>query len=129
MSHGLTSLSGSTMMKLADSAYCSVCMSAEKEGKLKSICKDVAFLQKGFSNWKNDTEGFCQRETSKCHIKAVQVMVVLPKSCQDMGEALSSAQAREKAENRQLLLKIFQNIKFLAHQGLPFRGQMMPRTI
>ena len=44
--------------EIADSAYCSLCMSVEKEGKLKATCKDVAFLQKGFSNWKDATEGF-----------------------------------------------------------------------
>ena len=49
-------------------------------------------------------------------------MVVLPKSCQDVGEALSSAHAREKAENRRVLLKIFQSVKFLGCQGLSLRG-------
>ena len=40
----------------------------------------------------------------------------------DVGECLSSQHAKEKSERRQLFMKILQNIAFLAHQGLPLRG-------
>jgi len=35
---------------------------------------------------------------------------------------LSSEHAKEKAENRQILYKILTNVLYLAHQGLPLRG-------
>ena len=75
-------------------------------------CKDVAFVSKGFTNWKDATEGFRRHEKSKCHADAVQVMVVLPKSTADVGEVLSSVHAQEKADNRQILLKILENVQY-----------------
>ena len=40
----------------------------------------------------------------------------------DVGEMLSSQHAKEKAERRQCLLKIIENVKFLVCQGLALRG-------
>ena len=84
--------------------------------------KDLAFLRKGFTNWKDATEGFHRHELSKCHQEAIQVMIILPRTVQDVGESLSTAHARNKAENRRVLLKILQNVKFLGRQGIAFRG-------
>ena len=41
---------------------------------------------------------------------------------EDMGEILSSCHTDEKSTNRQCLLKILSNVKFLARQSLPLRG-------
>jgi len=60
----------------SDAAFCHVCAKAEEEGKLKSNLKDSAFIQRGFCNWKDATEGFRRHEGSKCHQDALQVMVV-----------------------------------------------------
>ena len=38
----------------------------------------------------------------------------------DVGESLSSARAQNKAENRRVLQKILQNVKFLGRQGIAF---------
>ena len=102
-----------------DAAFCYLCGRAEKEGKLQASSKDQAFQKTESSNWKNATERFRQHEQSKCHIDAVQVMVVLPKSVRDIGETLSEsdAHAQSKAENRKVLLKILQNVQFLGRQG------------
>ena len=56
-----------------------------------------------------------------CHKEAVQVSITLPACCADVGEMLSSQHAQQ-AENRDCLLKILANLKFLARQGLPQRG-------
>ena len=104
-----------------DAALCHLCARAENGGKLMANCKDVAFVSKGFTNWKDATEGFRRHEKSKCHADAVQVMVVLPKSTADVGEVLSSVHAQEKADNRQILLKILENVQYFGHQGLPMR--------
>ena len=105
-----------------DLVFCHICARAEKEGKLMANCKDSAFLSKGFSNWKDATEGFRRHERSKCHADAVQVIVVLPKTTRDVGETLSTIHAREKANNRRALLKILANIRYFGRQGLPLRG-------
>ncbi len=105
-----------------DTAVCHICARADEQGKLKASSKDLAFLRKGFTNWKDGTEGFRRHELSKCHQDAVQVMIVLPKTVRDIGETLSSAHAQSKAENRRVLLKILQNVKFLGRQGIAFRG-------
>ncbi len=49
------------------------------------------------------------------------MMVTLP-ATRDIGETLSRQHAKEKEGNRKLLLKILSNIRFLARQGLAFRG-------
>ena len=49
-------------------------------------------------------------------------MVTVPSSYKDCAEMLSSQHAKEKAENRQMLLKILSSLGFLAHQGLALRG-------
>ena len=106
----------------ADVVFCHVCAKADEQGKLKASSKDLAFLRKGFTNWKDATEGFRRHELSKCHQDAVQVMIVLPRTVRDIGETLSSAHAQNKAENRRVLLKILQNMKFLGRQGIALRG-------
>lgn len=54
-----------------DSAFCFTCARAEEQGKLRSGSRDLSFLSKGFSNWKDGTESFKRHEKSKCHIEAV----------------------------------------------------------
>ena len=71
---------------------------------------------------KDATEGFRRHELSKCHQVAIQVMIILPRTVYDVGESQSSAHAQNKAENRRVLLKILQNVKFLGRQGIAFRG-------
>ena len=104
----------------SDSAFCHLCVSAEKVGKLRSSLKGSAFLEKGFTNWKDTTEGFRRHEKSKCHGDAVQVMVILPETVHDVGESLSSAHVKNKEENREVLLKILQNMKFLRSPRFSF---------
>ena len=77
---------------------------------------------KGFSNWKDATVSFKKHEQSSCHREAVEVMVSLPVTTRDIGEMLSQQHAKEKEGNRKVLLKILANVKFLARQGLAFRG-------
>ena len=48
-------------------------------------------------------------------------MITFPATC-DVGELLSSQLAKERLEQRKCLLKLFFNARFLARQGLPFRG-------
>ena len=49
-------------------------------------------------------------------------MITLPATTSDIDDLLSASYASQKQANREYLLKIIQNVKFLARQGLAFRG-------
>ena len=51
-------------------------------------------------------------------------MVVLPKSCADTCESLSTAYMKQRANNRRVFLKIVQNIKFLGRQSIALCGHV-----
>ena len=50
------------------------------------------------------------------------VTVDLPSSVKDIAETLQSELTKQKMENRQMLLKILSNIRFLARQSIAVRG-------
>ena len=87
-----------------------------------SRCADKAFTSTGFSNWKDAKVAFRNHEQTKCHKEAVQTVVALPKDYRDCAELLSSQHAKEKANNRQMMLKLLSNVRYMARQGLPLRG-------
>ena len=49
-------------------------------------------------------------------------MYVIQETHEDIGEMFSDTLSQEKFENRQVLLKILENVRFLFQQGLPLRG-------
>ena len=105
-----------------DASFCYYCGKANQEGKLKATNKDVAFIIKGFTNWKDATDCFRRHEQSKCHSESLELMVKLPNAVHDIGEALSNAHALGKSTNRKILLKILQNTQFLTRQGIALQG-------
>ena len=90
----------------ADASFCYYCGKAEQEDKLKANNKDVAFITKRFTNWKDAIDCFRHHEQSKCHLESLEIMVKLPNSVHDIGEVLSNAHAHGKSTNRKILLKI-----------------------
>ena len=106
----------------ADVVFCHMCVKALQSKRMTAKRADPSFVQKGFSYWKDATIAFKKHESSECHKEAVQVMISLPATCPDVGEMLSSQHAQQKMENRECLLKVLANLKFLARQGLPLRG-------
>ena len=105
-----------------DVVLCATCVSQEKKGNLTlSSKKEDAFLSTGFSNWKKALEKFRKHENSNCHLEAAS-MSVIRETHENLGEMLSDTLTQEKFENRQILLKILENVRFLRRQGLPFRG-------
>ena len=98
-----------------DAAFCHVCAKAEDNGRLSgSARKDAAFLTKGFTNWKDATMSFTRHKVSDCHKEAFEAMITLPKTTGDVAEMLLKSYSAEKKDNRQLFMKILQNITFLA---------------
>ena len=89
--------------------------------KIAGNVKD-SFIYGGFCNWKDATRCFSSHEDSATHKTSVEVVITLPKTTSDVGEMLSSALAARKRTNREYLIKVAQNVRFLARQGIPLRG-------
>ena len=98
-------------------------MTAAYEGKLiASTKKDPAFLTKGFTYWKEATTAFKKHEASQCHEETNEAINLLPKQVSDIGEMLSKKHSDQKAANKEVFLRILQNLRFLTRQGLALRG-------
>ena len=83
---------------------------------------DLAFVSTGYHNWKAATDsrkGFTKHEHSTYHLTAIQA---LSNKSDDIGELLSDAHRAEKDTNRQMLLHVLSTVRYLARQGLAFRG-------
>ena len=72
-------------------AFCFTCVSACKQNRLRSAYADVAFISRGFQNWKDATIAFRAHETSSCHKEAVEQIITLPATTGNVAECLSSA--------------------------------------
>ena len=104
-----------------DSVFCHTCVKAFKELKMPVRNAEDAFVTRGFHNWKLATISFRQHEASASHKEAVERVFTLPATTTDIGEVLSTVHAQEKFENRQCLLKILSNLRFLARQSCGIR--------
>ena len=78
-----------------------------------------SFTFTGFSSWKDAKVAFRNHEQTKCHKEVVQTVVALPRDYGDIAELLSSQHAKEKANNRQMMLNLLSNVHYMARQGLP----------
>ena len=105
-----------------DVVFCHLCVKSMQAKKMTAKRADPSFTQRGFAYWKDATIAFKKHASSDCHKEAVEVSIVLPRSCPDVGEMLSSQHSQQKKVNRECLLKIIANLKFLARQGLALRG-------
>ena len=92
-------------------------MKAELGNKfLASTKRDPAFISKGFKNWKNATIAFNAHLRSDCHKEGCEILE-LRSTTNDVAENLSKMYKEENELNRMMLIKILQNVQFLAHQG------------
>ena len=100
---------------------------------LTSSNADPAFTKNGFCNWKNALEkkkGFQKHESSDSHMGAVARYVTAPATViGDIGDLLCERHALEKSKNRKILLTILSNIRYLARQALPLRGDWNTETM
>ena len=110
--------------KSNDHVLCHVCVRAVNSNRMTVGQSDAAFITKGFSNWKDGTIAFKNHEVSSCHKEALQVIVVIPSSCPDVGAMLSRHYSDEMRNNRKFFLKIMATTQYmyLAWQGIALRG-------
>ena len=103
-------------------ALWSICRSRNLSGHLKlSNKKDGAFLTGEFSNWEKAVKKFQAHEKSKCHNETLS-MEVIRHTNHNVSGMISADAISEKLQNRQMLLQILENVRFLSRQGLPLRG-------
>ena len=76
----------------------------------------------GFSNWKDGVKKIRKHQESAHHVEAHYVLYVLPNQTEEIDMLLDIGHPSKQQANRQILLTILQNVKFLARQGLPLRG-------
>ena len=105
-----------------DAVFCIVCQQVSKEKKLSNSKYEPTFVSKGYCNWKEAREAFRSHASTECHKESIERVVTLTETTSDIGESLSSSYANEINQNKNMLLKIFENIRFLARQGLPLGG-------
>ena len=107
----------------SDAAFCFTCVKAYSENKLFSVSSlQSTYISNGHTNWKDATTKFAAHEGSNCHKEAVLKMITLPATTHDIAESLSAQVAVERLDRRQCFLMLLSNIRFLARQALPLRG-------
>ena len=119
---GVKSTAGYTTMPVLMLLFCHLCMMTEVEKKFKASTKrELTFISKGYTNWKDACEAFQKHFNSDCHKEAVE-SIELPLKTGDLGEMLCTEHKKEKEANRAMLRKIIESIHYLARQGLALRG-------
>ena len=111
--------------KAEDSVYYIICTNVYHHNMINDIKVENSFVKTGHSNWKNarsNDKGFHQHDTSKCHQQAIQKLTEVPKSTKDVATVFKTNMTETQHENRTSSLKIISCLRYLAHQGIPFRG-------
>ena len=105
-----------------EGVLCFICVSASQQG-LTSITKsyDDAFMKNGFRNWKKAVESFHEHECSQSHRFAVTQKAHL--ATQGPINTQLNEEARKQHDiSKECLKLIFTSTRFLARQGIAFRG-------
>ncbi|XP_035252911.1 uncharacterized protein LOC118216024 [Anguilla anguilla] len=97
--------------------YCAKYFATQKS-KLVSKA-DSAFVKTGFQNWKKALEKFSAHKDMQCHKLAVMTRIQEPKP---VNMQFSRELERQQQQARRNLMKIVGAVKYLAWQGLAFRG-------
>lgn len=106
-----------------DLAFCFTCVKAYNDNKLHGVSSlEYTYISAGFANWKDSSTRLPAHETTTCHKTAVLKTITLLSTTRDVGELLSAAHSQDRLERRQCFLKLLSNVRFLARQALPLRG-------
>lgn len=84
--------------------------------------RDPAFITNGFRNWKKALERFRSHESSQCHNFSYMQLQRINQAQPAINAQLSTQLQGRQAKARNCLRIIFTTAKFLARQGLAFRG-------
>ena len=113
-------------VEILDAVFCHTCIKAVASNLISSGNADNVFTRYGYNNWKSATEknkGFRKHKASASHKEAVARYISTPAEViGDVGELLCNQHAEEKMKSRKVLLAILGNVRYLARQALPLRG-------
>ena len=102
-----------------DAAFCFACCKVARQGRVKLTGNSKkCFRIKQFTYWRDATRVFVNHETCNFHKQAI----ISLSNHADVGELLSVQHASENTLNREYLLKIISNIRYLASQRISLRG-------
>ena len=111
-----------------DAAFCHVCINALKENMISSNKAEDAFTKIGYTNWKNALEknkGFAKHQASDCQKEATERLITAPTTAKgDIAYLIDENSQAIKQNNREMLLKILSNIRYLSRQSLLLRGNL-----
>jgi len=97
------------------------CATANRQSLLKLATKQKdAFVSSGYTNWKKGIEKFLAHEKSACHRFAISQLKQT--SAPTVTAQISTQKFVEQMTAWVALVKIIESIRFLARQGLAFRG-------
>ena len=103
-------------------AVCHPCTMIQYLGQMKfSKNADPAFTETGFMNWKKASQKFSEHEQSRAHKEAVVKWQAHVKTT-DVSVMINNERQREQMENRSMLMKVIECLKWLGRQGLAIRG-------
>jgi hypothetical protein len=107
---------------ITESAICHRCKMASKLHLITfSHSREDAFTKTGFKNWKHALDKFKEHQQSATHKEAVLKWSGYLSSC-SVGQQISNKKAEELQSRRDILLQLFESLKFLTRQGLATRG-------
>ena len=116
---------GYTTMQKKMQLFCSTCINATRMNLVLSKNADKAFISNGFINWQDartKNRGFDKHFRSEIQREAHERLFTITDACGNISTPLSTTFNEARSVNRQNLLKILANAKFLAIQALPLRG-------
>ena len=87
---------------------------------IKGNILDSTFVS-GFCNWKDGTRCFTKHESTAAHKAAADFTINITLT-RNLGDLISTDHTKQKASNRCYMLKVAENIQFLARQGIALRG-------
>ena len=100
-----------------DSVYCIICKSTDHCNMLNDIRVENSFIKTWYSNWKHarsTDKYFHQHESSNCHQKAIQRLIEIPKSTEDVSETIKSNLTDVQSQNKACLIKLVSCLHYLS---------------
>ena len=110
------------MCSLSLKIYCSTCCTAKLRGLLTFPKHYKSAFVDGFKNLKKALERFREHENSVMHKEALLKIAATKSASSGIGALLSAQLERDQKFHQKMLMKLLSCIKYLARQGLPFRG-------
>ena len=102
--------------------FCRVCCSARSHNLVTfSKRNNLTCVKGGFCNWKKALQRFTDHKKSEMHREAMMKLTARS-SIVDVGIQLSTQHDVDMKNHRAMFLKLLECIRYLARQGLPFRG-------